>query len=299
MVFESIIPVKSVERKPWEMLPIAFIFATISTFLALWIFPSQAALVAVFLTTLACLPLMINVISFEKEREEHSKDYIKDVLLSIFIKLRTHPDKEHSAEKILPFFVYMFLGLALAVTFWFAVLPQNLVNDLFYVQINTIKSINVNISGGTLLSDYFNKILLNNVKVLSFCILFSFVYGAGAIFILAWNASVIGVAMGESIRKTIAASAQAVGLPNIASYSSAVSFGLLRYLLHGIPEILAYFIGGLAGGIISIAVMKESSDSNKFKMSMIHAAELILIAIFVLIIAALIEVFISPHIRAS
>ena len=90
----------------------------------------------------------------------------------------------------------------------------------------------------------FTLIFFSNLKVLVFCILFAVLYGVGAIFILTWNASVIGTAIGNFIRLRLAES---------SNYFYVASLGLLRYMIHGIPEILAYFIAGLAGGIISMA----------------------------------------------
>jgi hypothetical protein len=41
-----------------------------------------------------------------------------------------------------------------------------------------------------------------------------------------------------------------MGWDKMSHYFSHISYGLLMYALHGIPEILAYFVAGLAGGII-------------------------------------------------
>ncbi len=287
MVLEDIIPGVVAERKPWEMLPIAFLYATAAIFLSQWIFPAYAAIVAVFLTTIASLPLMINVLNIEKDKEEGVHAYIKDMFVSMF-------DKKGTRGKILEFFVFLFLGLTLATTFWFVVLPQDLAQNLFYIQINTIRDINIDLSGASVLQAYFSKIMLNNIKVLTFTILFSLIYGAGAIFILAWNASVIGVAMGSSIKNAAIHYTEQIGLPYIAGYSTAVTVGLLRYLIHGIPEIMAYFVGALAGGMISLAIIKREYESPKFKESLKHIVGLLIFAIALLLVAALIEINISP-----
>lgn len=292
MVLENLVPVRLAERKPINMLPLSFLYSTIAIFLALWIFPSHAALVAVFLSTIACLPLMLNVIGFEKEKEERTCDYIKQLLLSFFRapRFKTMRNECQPEDDLFSFFIFLFLGLAISFSFWFVVMPQDFVSNLFYVQINTIKDINIGL-GNALAGKYFGKILINNIKVLAFCVLFSFIYGAGAIFILVWNASVIGVAIGNSIRNSIATTTGLIG------YSSAISMGMLRYLIHGIPEILAYFIGSLAGGLISIAVIKHDWGSEKFTNTMRDAMLLVLLAAVVLAIAATLEVSVSPLIE--
>ncbi len=287
MVLEDIIRAKSAERQPLYILPLAFLYASIALFVALWIFPSSAAIVAVFLITIATMPLFLDVVVFEKTKEEGSRNYLRELLT-----FGRGVDK----EKLLPFFIYLFLGLSLAVAFWFSVLPSSMLNDLFHIQLNTIKEINLSLaSGGAAFTSFFSAILANNVKVLAFSILFSFIYGAGAMFILAWNASVIGVAMGDTIRSSLAAASKVVGGPTgFVTYSSAVSAGLFRYLLHGIPEILAYFIGALAGGMLSIAVAHQEFNSEKFRKTAVDVACLAGLAILLLIIAAVVEVTISP-----
>ncbi len=291
MVLEDIIPAKQAERKPWEMLPVAFLYSTVAIFLALWIFPSHAAIVAVFLTTIACMPLMLGVLGVEKQKEEHTRDYIKQLIFSMFHRSKLTKDK------LLTFFVFLFLGLALSFTFWFIVLPVDLANNLFYLQLNTIRDINLSLSGSTIaMQSYFVKILLNNIKVLAFTILFSFIYGAGAIFILAWNASVIGVAIGNSARNALVHYTNQIGVPGVVKYSGIISMSLARYLIHGVPEILGYFVGILAGGLISIAVVEKDYDSEKFKETLYHVTGLIILATVILVIAALIEVSVSPMI---
>ena len=114
--------------------------------------------------------------------------------------------------------------------------------------------------------------------VLIFTLVFSLIFGAGAIFILAWNASVISAAVGIFSKQSL------LQLP----------LGIARYMIHGIPEIAAYFIGAMAGGIVSIAVIKHDMKTEKFWVILQDSLNLIILAVIVLFIAALIEVFITP-----
>jgi uncharacterized membrane protein SpoIIM required for sporulation len=127
-----------------------------------------------------------------------------------------------------------------------------------------------------------------------FCILFSFIYGAGAIFILIWNASIVGTAIGSFIRVSIDALITSSCGANTGTTFCAVSSGILRYTVHGVPEILAYFVAALAGGIISIAVINQEFNSRKFEHILLDSADLLMLAIAILFIAALLEVFITP-----
>src|SRR3989344_2946575 len=172
--------------------------------------------------------------------------------------------REHS--RVAAFLIFLFLGMLIAFSFWFVVLPPNLVELMFHSQVETINTINARITGMAYSeTSILFQILMNNIKVLLFTIFFAFFYGAGALFILTWNASVIAAAIGTFIRNNIANYASSLGYINAWSYFNVFSFGLLRYMIHGIPEIAAYFIGGLAGGIISAAVINHDIDSDNFK----------------------------------
>jgi len=156
MVLGDLLSPDIAERKPIYILPIAFLYSTIGIFLALWIFPSHAALVAVFLTTFACMPLMLNVIKFEKDKEEGTRDYLRRLVFFFnpnreALKIKNLIKMQTSQDMLLPFFTFLFLGMALAFTLWFVVMPQDILTNLFYVQINTIKQINIGVSGGMIL----------------------------------------------------------------------------------------------------------------------------------------------------
>lgn len=78
------------------------------------------------------------------------------------------------------------------------------------------------------------------------------------------------------------------------NYFHVVSLGLLKYSIHGIPEIAAYFYGGLAGGIFSVALIKKHFRTKKFPTIMRDFTELVMIAVGFLIAAAFLEVYITP-----
>jgi uncharacterized membrane protein SpoIIM required for sporulation len=183
--------------------------------------------------------------------------------------------------------MYFFAGIAIAYALFYVVLPKESLITLFSVQMNTIEGINGKAVATDIQMQMLGSIFLNNVKVLALCILFAFLYGSGAIFILAWNASVVGVAMGSVIRNVLSI----FGGP--FSYFQAISLGLLRYSIHGIPEILAYFIAGLAGSIISFASIKYSFKTRKYSKVIYDASILVVISIAMLFLAAILEVFVT------
>ena len=276
MVIESLLFPLKAEKKPWEMFFIGFLYSTVAVFLALWIFESQASFVMVFFTVMACIPIVYNTMMLEE-----SKDLKIDNEGALL--------KEHN--KALSFLMFLFLGITLSSVLWYVVLPSDTVGSLFDKQTQTITDINQKVSGNVVQFGLFSKILFNNIKVLAFCILFAFVYGAGAIFILTWNATVIGTAIGNFIRSNIGAYASTVGIAKAGAYFQVVSLGLLRYAIHGIPEIIAYFYGG---GIISVAVVRHHYSSKKFANIVMDSSELLVIAIAFLLVAALLEVYVTP-----
>ena len=130
--------------------------------------------------------------------------------------------------------------------------------------------------------------------MLAFSILFAFIYGAGAIFILAWecNSHRSGNRQFHKIKhKHIL---KHFWIDTIRNYFHVVSVGLLKYSIHGLPEIAAYFYGALAGGILSVALIRKHFMTDKFSKVIIDFSELILIAIGFLIAAAFLEVYITP-----
>jgi len=269
MVFESLINPKKAERKPWEMFFVGLFYSSLAILLAFWIFKSHVSLVMVFLTVLACTHLMFGAIKLE---EEKSKRITSERLLM----------KEHG--KALSLFVFLFIGFVVSFSLWYTFLPSDVANQAFDIQLKTINTINSDVTGHTITgSNILMMIFSNNLKVLLFCMLFAFFYGAGAIFILSWNASVIGAAAGTFIR----------GFMH-SGFFAAFSAGLMRYLTHGIFEIAGYFAGGLAAGIISVAVINHDFGSKKFKHVLKDSANLAVLAVVLLFVAALVEVYVTP-----
>lgn len=275
MVLESIISPLRAEKKPLYLLLIGFVYALVSIFLSLWIFEEQASLISVFLIVICSVPLFYSTLKFEEEKD-------------ITILEERNILKEHS--KALAFLIFLFCGIVLAYIVAYLFLPQAQISNLFSLQQTTITKINASAANMGILT----KIFLNNIKVLTFCMIFSFFYGAGAIFILTWNGSVIATAMGSFIREHLSKYAGEIGLPAVANYFHGFSLGLLRYSLHGIPEIAAYFIASMAGGIFSVAISRHDFRTKKFENILFDVSNLILIAVAVLFLAALLETYLTP-----
>jgi len=283
MVLESLLyPIKA-EKKPWQAFFLGFLYSTVAIFLSLWIFEKQSSFVMVFFTVIACVPLIYTTLKFE-ENKDMNLDSEKRIL------------KEHQRAILL--LAFLFIGITASCVLWYVVLPTQTRGYLFEQQISTIADINNRINGQAtgfaVGSNVLFQILFNNIKVLIFCVLFSFIYGAGAIFILTWNATVISAAIGNFIRSRLAEITAAIGLTKFTGYFAIVSTGFLKYSVHGVPEILAYFYGGIAGGIISVAIQRNHFSSPKASLILLDVGELLLIALGFLLIASIFEVFVTP-----
>lgn len=287
MIFEVLFNHKHINKNPKLLMFVGAVYSSVALLMSFIAFRSYASLVMVFFTVMTVLPLIYNSIKHEEHEDL--------VLISERSKLREH-------GKALKKFMYLFIGMVLAFSFWYTVLPMESNAEIFEAQISTITRINQPLDQeqtitGNIIRErlpLFMSVLMNNMIVLVFCLVFSLLFGLGAIFILTWNASIIGVAIGTIFKQGFGASAELVGLGKTFSYAQVVSYGLLRFTLHGIPEIAGYFIGGLAGGILSVAVIKHDLRSKRFSKIVYDSIDLALISVSFIFLAAVIEVFVTP-----
>jgi uncharacterized membrane protein SpoIIM required for sporulation len=268
MVLEGLISPIKAEKNPWELFFIGILYSSIALVMSLVLFQDYASIIMVFFTVAASIPLVYWTLKLEEKKDL----WIHEEKILI---------KEHG--KALAFLTFLFLGFVFSFTIWYLFLPATTSAKLFEVQTNTITEINNPMTGNAInIASTLTKILINNMKVLLFCLIFAFFYGFGSLFILTWNASIIGVAIGDLVKTTI------------GSYISVLPFAMVKYLIHGVPEMFAYFMAGLAGGIISIAVIRHDYKSGRFAHILLDSADMVFGAVVLLIIAALLEVFVSP-----
>ena len=285
---------RKAERNPWELFFIGLLYASLSVLIVDWIFlrdtvlSQYTSMLIVTFTVMFSIPFFYFLIRFEEKKDVEIGE--ERILI-----------KEHS--KAIAALIYLFLGFIIAFSFWYMVMPKDVTAQNFKAQIeqycainmpNTFekcvnsygvtttiigKAVSTTISGhATSNIQHFMNIFINNIYVLIFILVFSLTFGAGAIFILAWNASVI---------------AAAIGIFTEASFKN-IHLGLMRYLVHGIPEISAYFVAALAGGILSIAIIRHEAGNEKFWCVLQDSVDLIILAIVILVIAAFMEVYITP-----
>ncbi len=281
-MLETLINPKEGEKGPWKMFFIGIVYASLSLLLVHWFFSGDPNLsnASGMLVVLFCImfsfPFMYFIIKTEEKEDEDVE--------GIFSVWRAHKDAIYA-------FMWLFLGFVVAFSFWNIVLHDaNLLNFQIqtYCQINSpgdvdacvkeYSSGNLNMTGASINGMRFLSIIENNVYVMIFTLIFSLIFGAGALFILVWNASVISAAVGIFVRYNV----------------KDIPLGIARYAIHGVPEIAAYFITALAGGIFGVGLIRHGIKSEKFLKVFENVIIMIFMALVILILAALIEVYITP-----
>ena len=280
MVLEFLISPWKAEADPWKLFFIGAIYSSAGLLLSMRIFPDHAGIAMVFLTAIASLYLVQQILNLEAKKDREIEGEI-----SI---LRQH-------AKALSAFIFLFLGFVFSFVFWYVALPGDVTHSVYGIQEQTISCINSpGIQGCATGDGFFAKIIKNNLVVFSLTLLIALLYGAGAVFVLAWNAAIVGTAVGIFIRNSLSSAAEGLGIASLASYFGIFSAGLLRYLSHGIFEMLAYFMAAFAGGLMSFTIAKYGFNSSEFRKVAFDAFNVVSLGLGFLLMAAALEAFVTP-----
>ncbi len=282
-MLDRLIPLKRIMRKPWEMGYIGLVYSSVSLLLVSFVFSKDyvlsqySGILVVLLTLICCLPYMYRIVKQEEGNDLQITEQGRLIM-------------EHS--RALKALMWLFLGLVVGFSFWYLALPSYSAQN-FDAQIKTFCTINSPhnyeaclqqyglITGAATSVNHLMAIFANNLYVMIFTLVFSLIFGAGAIFILIWNASVIAAAIGM-----------------FAGSLGKLHSGLFRYLIHGLPEISAYFVAALAGGIVSVAFIRKDLRGERLWIILQDALILVIVAVLILIVSAFMEVYLTPLITA-
>ena len=282
-MFEMLVNPKKVGKRTWVLFFVGLLYGSLALFFVQTIFAKDVVLskysgiILVTFSVLFSMPFVYYTIKLEE-----SKILASDSPTSL---MRKH-------WPAIKTFMWLFLGLLVAFSFWHIILPAP---NTFKAQLETYCVINhptnledcfatygisekVVSTAAATSTDRLLAIFSNNIYVLIFTLVFSLVFGAGVMFVLAWNASVIAVAVRIFTQSNI------LSLPK----------GIFRYMFHGFLEIGAYFTVALAGGLISVAVIKHEVRTPRFWEVLQDSLTLTIISIIVLAVAAVVEVYITP-----
>jgi len=294
-MLESIISPGKAERSPWDVALMGFIVASVAIWVSYYLsqhISADQSMLALALTVMALAPLIYRVLSIEEEKEECASHE------SLIGFMTRHFDA-------ICLYCFLFVGLLAAFSFWYVMLPYDSnsmpsASGVFGLQDSAISSLRQQITGqpngqdqatgsitgqatGTecdlrqeaMLIEHFNRLSTNNLKVMAFCFFASFLFGAGALWLIAWNASVIGVFIGSLIKAKLA------GLSSLEAYVMGFPIYSLSIALWAIPEVLAYLVAAMAGGIVSVAVARHHFTSERFWLTLFDAALFLLRSRFI------------------
>ncbi|MBW2977745.1 stage II sporulation protein M [Candidatus Woesearchaeota archaeon] len=269
MVFEQFLELKNLKRHLLFVFLLGFTYAIFGFAVARLFFSSSVSIVILFTTTLLLVPAVTKII--DREEEIESKEGLR------------HFFRNHST--IIEVYVILFLGIFLA---FFVIGFFGQLDDSFSYQLNFLEQAE-QLSTETIsefgVSEYnptfsnFLGLISYNLFIAIICFVLSLFYGAGALFLVTLNASVFATFIVYVIR-------------NVSK--AALVFGL--FLIHLIPEMAGFLVAAIAGGVVSRAIMHERFRSKGFRNVMKDALVLFLIAVGFIIIAALLEMFVTSKI---
>ncbi len=265
MVFEQLIKMKWLEKRPNFAFLLGFFYSLIALISAKLIFPNNVGIMSVAFASILLIPSLNQLLLIEENQEIREKKFS---LIQLF--------KDH--YDILEIYIFLFFGMFFTYLFFAFVFPDVVSLEFFSPQLKV-----AGISGAATSSlkqqIFFWKILKNNLVVLLVSFLLSLVYGAGSILFLTWNASVWGVVFGFMCRQSIQANNLFYGINHI----------LIPAFPHMFTEALSYFFAAIVGGILSKAIIREKLFSRRFNHVLTDALIVMGIAAILIIIAARLE----------
>lgn len=242
----------------------ALVFTILGVFLTEYLLPINHGLVAVFLVSLMGAYPLITYLRSE-EKEEMVKRLSEEKLLI-----------RHANE------LAIYLSFFLGVTFGFIICTFLFPSSFFSVQIQIIEGIRGAslagaATGNVIISALFERIINNNLWVFFLTFVVSFIFSAGMVFILVWNASVLGVFIAKA-----------------SGSISEMHVLAISYLPHGILEIASYVLAGISGALLSYQfgyyyTTKEYKKETFFRVVK-DSVILIACGLLCLFVAGLIEV---------
>ena len=263
-MIEILISPKRAKREPWELLLLSAFFVSLAVVVNLTI-PSLEGGVVTF-AMIPAIPLVWALLVREERDDER------------MAMLKTRSFRYHLP--LVEVFGFFFLGATIAYMAWYAALatinPET-ADTLFSSQLKEIRAIGLssnNAAGNIIQPSFALHVLEHNLTVLAFMFIFTLVYGIGSIYLLLWNASIIGVFIGTKLTQ--------LGVPGLLQ-------SVLAILPHGILEVTAYFLASIAGGILSFALMREHHKREEFKFILTDVALITVVAIAALLLAAILE----------
>ncbi|MBW2987241.1 stage II sporulation protein M [Candidatus Woesearchaeota archaeon] len=273
MVLEQVLSFKTIANKSYYAFGLSFAFVFIGYFVGRFFFGKTISIAMLFLCTLLLVPSLVKLLAMEEkiERKYGMKHFFK-----------TH-------EKVFKIYLFVFLGILAGYLVLGAVssdFDNNFQYQLNYLtkqegiteaSIEDFASSEVNLG-----FDQFLSILGANLLVLAICFILSLFYGAGAIFLIVFNASVF-------------ASFILLLFRYIGDTVSTFSGIVFLFFLHMIPEVGGFLLAAIAGGVLSYAFYKEGFMGKPFKNVARDSLLLLIVAIALIVLGAFLEIYVTRN----
>lgn len=281
MVLEFIYSTQRISRHPSIIFFEALLLSVLAVLLARFFFLPEHLSFGIFIfITVGLIPIFTKLFSYNSYLFNYSSNFFqrhKTLMLQL---------------------LYVFLGVFVAFTFIFFIVNTETREEIFSTQLSEISKITdsrnsltgqvsgTNVKNESAFSDAFNLIFSNNLGVVLRAGLLSLFYGAGAIYLIAWNASILATAIANDILINLGG---VVGISGMLEGIGNALVTLIGYVPHGLPEVLAYILISLAGAIFARDLMK-GLFFTEFRWIIIKDIILLVIAaIALLLVGALIE----------
>jgi hypothetical protein len=273
MVFERLYSAEFLHDHPWYGFLLGIAYTVLGIFIAIMIFPSDPAVIAIGITALFLIPSLSDLTDsaeITSKKVPTFKAYMKETIPHVKV------------------YIAVFFGIFFTFAFFSIILPKLAAGHLFNVQLDVVsgKAIGQALRGQALKFspalwwDLFSW----NMQVLGLCFLLSLIAGNGAILFIAWNASVWGTVFGN--------------LAQTASFVSTANPFILFLLVivnvfpHTFMEGLSYMLSTISGTTLSDGIRKEKLLSKNMGLIFKYNFILLLIAIGVLAVGMIIETYV-------
>src|SRR3989338_751043 len=230
---------------------VSLLLVVFGFFISMFIFYSALSLATVAFSSLLLLPYNMNVFHMRAKCASRKWSHIF-----------------HRHNELIKFYLYSFFGMAVAYAMLFALFPPDLSDHLFSSQMSA-----TGLAGNFSNPEIFFEIISNNLVLVFVAFALSIFYGAGSLYILNYNASLLGMLYGNVFRILI------WSVPSIWLVNP------ILYLPHTILEIIGYLLAAVAGGILS-----EINLSHINRRYLLDSITLLIISINIILMAGYIEV---------
>lgn len=273
-MLESILNPKEARNNLAEVFAVTVVFGIVAVIFSYYLFPEYASVLICAEITILFSPFFQRLFASEEAMEEFAmKHHIKKSLF-----------QRHSP--VLKIYMVFFIALILFMSLLYVFLPQDVGSQLFQKQESEVERLSgMSISGRATSPAGAEKIFFNNIFVLVLAFITSLIYGTGAVFIISWNASVIGVYAGVFINYL-----EINGMSSSMAFMYGFPNAILAITMHGIPEIFGYFFAGLAGGILSAGLIKEKLRSPEMNLIVLDSLIFLGFGAFSIFVGSFIEV---------